>query len=102
MSRNNCSKCLFNIYRNKSSFYFKSGDNNWRVDYEDKPDSGGWKRLTCQVYLNDELYHDFEGKLPNTNTSNPTKSQAKEIISAAKRINKASDMRENKLKKILG
>jgi hypothetical protein len=86
----------------KSSFYFKSGDNNWRVDYQDKSDSNGWKRLTCQIYLNDELYHDFEGSLPNTNTSNPTKSQAKEIISAAKKINKVSDKRENKLKKILG
>lgn len=86
----------------KSSFFFKSGDNIWRVDYEDKPDSGGWVRLTCQVYLNDELYHDFEGRLPNTNTSNPTKSQAKEIISAARKINKVSDVREKKIKKILG
>ena len=82
----------------KSSFFFKSGDNVWRVDYEDKPDSGGWVRLTCQVYLNGELYHDFEGRLPNTNTSNPTKSQAKEIISAARKINKVSDVREKKIK----
>jgi hypothetical protein len=86
----------------KSSFFFKSKEDTWRVDYQDKPDEGNWNRLTCQVYLNDELYHDFEGRLPNTNTSNPTKSQAKEIISAAKKINKVIDKREKKLKKILG
>lgn len=86
----------------KSSFFFKSGDNDWRVNYEDKPDSGGWKRLTCQVYLNDELYHDFDGSIPRTNTNNPTKSQAKEIISVARKINKVTDKRDNKLKKILG
>lgn len=85
----------------KSSFFFNSSNNNWRVDYQDKPDLGGWKRLTCQVYLNDELYHDFDGNIPRTNTSNPTKSQAKEIISSAKKINRDSDKRDNKLKKIL-
>ena len=85
----------------KSSFFFKSKDEIWRVDYQDKPNEEGRFRLTCQVYLNDEIYHDFEGRLPNTNTSNPTKSQAKEIISAAKKINKVTDKREKKLKKIL-
>jgi hypothetical protein len=85
----------------KSSFFFKSKEDTWRVDYQDKPNEEGRFRLTCQVYLNDEIYHDFEGRLPNTNTSNPTKSQAKEIISAAKKINKVTDKREKKLKKIL-
>ena len=85
----------------KSSFFFKSKEDNWRVDYQDKSDENGWQQLTCQVYLNDELYHDFD-KMPNTNTHNPTKSQAKEIISAAKRINKVTDKRDKKLKKILG
>ncbi len=85
----------------RSSFFFKSKDDTWRVDYQDKPDEGNWNRLTCQVYLNDEIYHDFEG-IPHTNTSNPTKTQAKEIISAAKKLHKVDDKREKKLKKILG
>lgn len=84
----------------KSSFFFKSGDNNWRVDYLSKPENSQWP--TCIVYLNDELYHDFGGRLPRTNGTHATKSQAKEIISAARKINKVVDVREKKLKKILG
>jgi hypothetical protein len=52
--------------------------------------------------MNGELYHDFDGSIPRTNTNNPTKTQAKEIISAARKINKVTDKRDNKLKKILG
>jgi len=84
----------------KSSFFFKSKDDNWQVDYIDKPDSRGWSHPTCQVYLNNDIYHDFDN-LPNTKTHNPTKSQAKEIISAAKKINKVTDKRDKKLKKLL-
>jgi hypothetical protein len=47
----------------KSSFFFKSKEDNWRVDYQDKSDENGWQQLTRQVYLNDELYHDFN-KMP--------------------------------------
>lgn len=46
-------------------------------------------------------YHDFDNRLPGTNTQHPTKTQAREIISAAKKINKVTDAREKKLKKIL-
>lgn len=83
----------------KSSFYFKSGDNNWRVDYLNKSENSQWP--TCIVYLNDELYHDFRGSQPRTKGTHATKSQAKEIISAARKINKVVDVREKKLKKIL-
>ncbi len=55
------------------------------------------------VYLNDELYWDFDG-IPNTRTDNPTKSQAKEIISAARKLYKENykirDDRDKKLSKL--
>jgi hypothetical protein len=84
----------------KSSFYFKSTDNNWRVDYLTKSENSQWP--TYIVYLNDEIYHDFGGSQPRTNGTHATKSQAKEIISAARKINKERDKRDKKINKILG
>lgn len=85
----------------KSSFYFKSRNDNWRVDYQDST-SKGWSSISCQVYLNDNIYWDFECDLPRTSISNPTKSQAKEMITAAKKAykvkNQTRDDREKKLK----
>ena len=76
----------------KSSFYFKDKDFEWRVDYINH---------TCQVYQNGEIYHHFDHK-PNTQTQNPSKSQALEIIRSATKLYKTRDGRERRLKKLLG
>lgn len=76
----------------KSSFTFKSSENIWTVEYYDDK---------CFVYLNGDIYHNFNDGIPNTRSSNPTKTQAKEIISFARKINKSSDKRELKIEKIL-
>lgn len=85
----------------KSSFIFQSKEDFWRVEYFQKPDERGYNWENCQIYLNDNLYHDFGNKLPRTSAKHPTMSQAKELISSARKINKESDKREKKLKKIL-
>ena len=41
------------------------------------------------------------GQLPYTKTENPTKTQAKEIIAAAKKLNKDRDKRDKQINKIL-
>ena len=88
----------------KSSFYFQSNQDVWRVDYVYYISKWGLNSLKSVVFLNDELYWDFE-TIPNTRTENPTKSQAKEIIASAKREYKKTyavrDSRDKKLKEIL-
>jgi len=88
----------------KSSFYFKSNQDVWRVDYVYHISKWGSNTLKSVVFLNDELYWDFE-TIPNTRTENPTKSQAKEIIASAKKEYKKTyavrDSRDKKLKEIL-
>ena len=84
----------------KSSFYFESKGTEWRVDYYYRPGSYGGSHLCAAVYEDGQLYHDFENK-PYTKTQNPTKTQAKEIISAARKLNKERDKRDNKIEKIL-
>ena len=81
----------------KSSFHFKDKRGEWQVDYTYK---GVYKQLKATVYLNNSIYQDFD-TIPHTKTENPTKTQAKEIIAEAKRLNKESDKRETKLNKIL-
>jgi len=88
----------------KSSFYFTTDNNeSWRVDYTYKPNNWG-EDIKSTVFLNDEEYWDFD-RMPNTRTEHPTKSQAKEIISAAKKLYKEKyklrDERDKKLTKIL-
>ena len=88
----------------KSSFYFQSNQDVWRVDYVYYISKWGCNTLKSVVFLNDELYWDFES-IPNTRTENPTKSQAREIISSAKKEYKKTyavrDSRDKKLKEIL-
>jgi hypothetical protein len=88
----------------KSSFYFTSKNDLWQVDYIYKklgPYSNTY--LTANVLLNQEIYWEFTS-LPNTRTDNPSKTQAKEIISAARKLYKEKykirDDRDNKLKKL--
>lgn len=87
----------------KSTFYFQHNDDVWRVDYVYRQSQ--YRDLKSVVYLNDELYWDFES-IPNTRTENPTKSQAKEIITAAKKEYKKlyalRDKRDEKLSKLIG
>jgi len=90
----------------KSSFYFQSNEDVWRVDYVYYTSSKwGGSYLKAIVYLNDEVYWDFVDGLPNTRTDNPTKTQAKEIISVAKKeykeFYKLRDSRDSKISKIL-
>lgn len=86
----------------KSSFYFTSKNDVWQVDYIYKT-RNGWNQLAANVLLNKEIYWEFES-LPNTRTDNPTKTQAKEIISAArklyKELHKVRDNRDQKLNKL--
>lgn len=87
----------------KSSFSFKSDQDVWCVEYTDRP--GKWMAVnTAQVYLNNELYWDFD-TIPNTQTQHPTKTQAKEIISKARKEfklkNKVMLNRDKQLNKLL-
>ncbi len=83
----------------KSSFYFKKDTEYWRVDYTYQ---GNYPKAT--VFLDKEIFWDFNS-IPNTRTENPTKSQAKEIISVAKKLYKEKyklrDDRDKKLTKVL-
>lgn len=83
----------------KSSFYFKKDNESWRVDYTYK---GHYPKAT--VFLDEEIFWDFNS-IPRTRTENPTKSQAKEIITAAKKLYKEKyklrDERDKKLTTIL-
>jgi hypothetical protein len=87
---------------NKSSFYFTSKNDVWQVDYIYKT-RNGWNQLAANVLLNKEIYWEFES-LPNTRTDNPTKTQAKEIISVARKLYKEAykvrDDRDKKLNKL--
>jgi hypothetical protein len=87
----------------KSSFYFQSKTDNWQVDYTYLVSTWGGNYLKATVFLNGDMYWDFSS-LPNTRTDNPTKTQAKEIISVAKKnykeANKVRDDRDKKLSKL--
>ena len=82
----------------KSSFYFVNTRDTWKVDYT--YDKSNYNQLKATVYLNDELYWDFDEPCTWW-IENPTKSQAKEIISSAKKEYKAANLiRDNRDKKI--
>jgi hypothetical protein len=90
----------------KSIFIFEDKDVEWRVEYYYREEDSGYNdyvyKILCAIIFEDEsIYHDFNERLPNTKTENPTKTQAKELISAAKRLNKERDKRDKKIKKIL-
>ncbi len=85
----------------KSVFYFKSKIDEWRVEFVNNIDD----KLTCIVYLNNDLYWDFGTGIPTTASSNPTKSKSSEILKYAKEAYKKAyfvrDRRDEKIKKIL-
>jgi hypothetical protein len=80
----------------KSTFYFESNGVEWRVEYFYIKSS-----IAATVYEDGNIYHEFGSSLPRTRTEHPTKSQAKEIITAAKKLNKERDKRDSKIKKLL-
>ena len=86
----------------KSSFHFKDKRGDWQLDYTYKTENNnsGRPQIKATVYLNNSVYQDFD-KLPWTKTENPTKTQAKEIIAEAKKLNKEADKRDAKINKIL-
>ena len=89
----------------KSSFHFTDKRGEWQLDYtyiktKSTYSDHEYTSLIATVYLNNDLYHKFD-RLPSTKTDNPTKTQAKEIIAAAKKLNKESDKRDAKLNKLL-
>lgn len=95
-----------NMEHTKSSFSFTSKNENWQVDYTYQIKtyySKDYSELKATVYLNNEIYWDFDG-VPNTKTDNPTKTQAKEIITVARRLYKEAyklrDDRDKKLNKL--
>jgi hypothetical protein len=85
----------------KSSFYFEDKNGVWQVDYTYNNTSHFPKST---VYFNNEIYWDFDS-IPSTRTEHPTKSQAKEILSAARKKYKEAyalrDKREKYLQKLL-
>jgi hypothetical protein len=82
----------------KSSFYFTSKNDLWQVDYTYKPSNYG--NLKATVILNKEVFWEFDS-IPNTRTENPTKTQAKEIISAARKLYKETyKVRDDRNKKL--
>lgn len=83
----------------QSSFYFDSKWGEWRVDYLYKGKST-YSEMYCKIYQDGNLYHTFD-TLPSTRTSHPTKSQAKELIAKARKVNKVNDKRDAKISKIL-
>jgi hypothetical protein len=90
----------------KSSFYFTSKNDNWQVDYTyyiKNYYGQDHSELKVAVYLNNELYWDFEQK-PYTKTVHSTQGQAKEIISIARKLYKENyklrDDRDKKLSKL--
>ena len=89
----------------KSSFHFKDKRWDWQLDYTYITTKSDWSdheytSLKATVYLNNSVYQDFD-KIPHTKTENPTKTQAKELIAEAKKLNKESDKRDAKINKIL-
>lgn len=89
----------------KSIFQFEDSKGvEWRVEYYYilmNWNSGMSNRQAARIYENGDLYHDFGDQLPYTKTENPTKTQAKEIIAAAKKLNKYRDKRDKQINKIL-
>jgi len=86
----------------KSTFVFESKDTEWIVEYYYMPEEGFEReRIAARVLEDGELYHDYRTKMPRTKTENPTKTQAKEIIAAARKIYKERDKRDNKINKVL-
>lgn len=59
---------------------FAGKEKTARVEYSYRKSK--YSELMATVYVNNELVHVFE-KLPHTRTNNPSKSQAKEILSKA-------------------
>jgi hypothetical protein len=79
----------------KSSFYFTSKNDLWQVDYTYKK-----SYLSATVLLNKETFWEFDS-IPSTRTENPTKTQAKEIISAARKLYKETyKVRDDRNKKL--
>ena len=87
----------------KTLFYFEARGVEWMVEYYYKTETQHgieYQIQKARIYTDGDLYHTFE-KMPYTKTENPTKTQAKEIIAAAKKLNKDRDKRDKQINKIL-
>ena len=79
----------------KTLFYFEAKGVEWMVEYYFE-----YQIQKARIYTDGDLYHTFE-KMPYAKTHNLTKTHAKEIITAARKLNKERDKREKQLNKIL-
>lgn len=86
----------------KSTFVFDNKGTEWIVEYYYIPEDGFEReRLAARVLEDGEIYHDYGTKLPWTKTENPTKTQAKEIITNAKKLYVERDKRDKRINKLL-
>lgn len=69
----------------KTVIYFTKDSNSYVVEYS--YDKTNYNALKASVSLNGTVIKEFN-PLPYTKTNNPTKSQAKELITIANRENK--------------
>jgi uncharacterized protein (UPF0333 family) len=82
----------------KSIFIFESKGDTWKVEYSYKTVveqclqiQHSYYKLICKIFimysgrLTYDLYYEFE-EIPYTVTINPTKTQAKQLITSAKKI----------------
>lgn len=82
----------------KTIFYFEARGVEWRVEYCYTEISN---KIAATVYEAGQIYHDFGSAMPRIKTHNLTKTHAKEIITAARKINKERDKREKNINIIL-
>lgn len=82
----------------KTIFYFEARGVEWRVEYCYTEISN---KIAATVYEAGQIYHEFGSAMPRIKTHNLTKTHAKEIITAARKINKERDKREKNINIIL-
>jgi hypothetical protein len=74
---------------------FAGKEKSARVEYSYKPTKYG-SQLIASIFVNNELIHVFES-LPHTSTKNPTKTQAKELISKGIKESKKPQINNRKI-----
>jgi hypothetical protein len=68
----------------KTSFYFKGREGEWRVDFNQAQNGDCFDR-PVDIFLNDVKEYHWDHP-PNTRTYNVTKTKAKQIITASKKL----------------
>jgi len=88
----------------KTIFYFEARGVEWRVEYqyiEIELNKVVSNKIAVTIYEGGRIYHDFGINMPRIKTHNLTKTHAKEIITAARKINKTRDKRDQNINTIL-